>query len=80
MSEARQFAVDNVEIGTADAAGEDAQEDLPAFRPGDITVDELKRPAGLRELHRVHVFFRLQSGGGIPLEANRTNRAEEREL
>ncbi len=52
-----QFAIDNVQIGSADGAGEHFELDLviPGFRLGSIVKDE--RIARLIEDHRAHAVI-----------------------
>jgi hypothetical protein len=50
----RQFAVNDVEVGAADAAGQHLKQDLTGgdHRPG--AVDRFERATGLPEKHRSH--------------------------
>jgi hypothetical protein len=49
-----QLAVDNVEVGAAEAAGVDLQQNLPWAGPRSRLIAEFERPAGCRENHRPH--------------------------
>src|SRR5207245_5363640 len=51
----RNLPLDNVQIGVTDAAGADADEDLPVFGLGQRTVEEPERPLGDRPGCREHV-------------------------
>jgi hypothetical protein len=50
----RQLAVDDVEVGAADAAGGDAQEHLAGLRLGRRDVLQSQRLAGRVKHHRAH--------------------------
>ena len=43
----RQIAVDHVQVGAADTAGCDSDQDLPGSRGGTGQIDTVQRPGGL---------------------------------
>ncbi len=65
-----QFAIDDMQVGAADAAGFDANENLPRSWLGIGTLLHDKRLAGSPEDHGAH--------GGLRLQAERRDPATER--
>ncbi len=54
ITNVRQLAVQHVQIGAADAAGRNADQNLPRSRLGHVAIAHFQRLAAALENHRTH--------------------------